>query len=116
MDFITEKNRIYSTDESGQQNAVIEFPEEKPGVVNITHTQVDSSLRGQGVAGKLTKACADQLRSDGRKAVLTCSYAVRWFEKHPEYSDVLLDPAQEKENAAALAGEACGIDFNRKKN
>lgn len=35
------------------------------------------------------KAAAEQLRSQNRKAVLTCSYAVNWFGKHPEYEDVV---------------------------
>ena len=32
---------------------------------------------------------AAQLRRDHKKAILTCSYAVQWFEKHPEYDDVV---------------------------
>lgn len=87
---------------SGQMIAEIDFPEQQPGVVNITHTFVDDSLRGQGVAGKITQAAADQLRLEGRKAALSCSYAIRWFGSHPEYADVLWDP--EKASAAAHAG------------
>ena len=29
------------------------------------------------------------LYAGGKKAVPVCSYAVAWFEKHPEYADVL---------------------------
>ena len=57
--------------------------------VNICHTFVDESLRGQGIAGQLLERAAKQLRSQGKQAVPTCSYAVLWFEKHPEYGDVL---------------------------
>lgn len=35
------------------------------------------------------EAAAKQLRETDKKAVLTCSYAVKWFEKHPEYSSVV---------------------------
>ncbi len=29
------------------------------------------------------------LRQSGKKAVLTCPYAIKWFEKNPEYQDIL---------------------------
>ena len=50
---------------------------------------VDGSLRGQGVSGQLLRAVADTLRQDGRKARVTCSYAIHWFETHPEEQDLL---------------------------
>ncbi len=109
MEYIKEMNRIYLKDETGKRLAEIDFPEVRPGVVVITHTEVDPSLGGKGIAGELTKAAAEQLRADGRKAVLSCSYAIRWFSKHPEYSDILDDPEAEAQKAAQLAGPACGI-------
>ncbi|HBG13429.1 MAG TPA: N-acetyltransferase, partial [Clostridium sp.] len=27
--------------------------------------------------------------SENKKAILTCSYAINWFEKHPEYNDLV---------------------------
>ena len=99
-------------DEQGRMIAEIDFPEESAGVVNITHTFVDNSLRGQGIAGRITQAAADQLRSEGRKAVLSCSYAVEWFDEHPEYADVLADAEAEKERAKMFGGPACSIKRN----
>ena len=61
------------------------------GVAVIDHTWVDPSLRGQGVAGQLVRKAADALRSTGRKARVTCSYARDWFEHHPEAAGVLED-------------------------
>ena len=46
---------------------------------------------------------------DGRKAVLSCSYAVKWFSKHPEYADVLEDPEAEAKRAEQMGGPACGL-------
>lgn len=43
----------------------------------------------QGAAGKLMEEAAAQLRRDHKKAILTCSYAAQWFEKNPEYDDVV---------------------------
>jgi predicted GNAT family acetyltransferase len=40
-------------------------------VVNINHTFVDNSLRGQGIAGQLMKQTAEYLRQNNKKAVLS---------------------------------------------
>ena len=109
MDFQREQGTIFLEDENGRKIAEINFPEVRPGVVNIVHTEVDPSLGGQGIAGKLTKEAAEQIRREGKKAVLTCSYAIRWFQKHPEYQDLLEDPEAEAQKAQELAGPACGI-------
>ncbi len=89
MDFTHSSNQIALYDEEGRLTAEVTFPDVDTDTVNIDHTFVDDSLRGQGVAGQLMKAAAEQLRSQNRKAVLTCSYAVNWFGKHPEYEDVV---------------------------
>lgn len=93
MDFIYESNRIYKTD-NNKVIAEVTFPNisditASNSTVNINHTFVDNSLRGQGVAGQLMEAVATKLREENKKAVLTCSYAISWFEKHAEYSDIL---------------------------
>lgn len=89
MDFKHEKNRIYAEDEDGRVIAEVTFPETREGVVDINRTFVDDSLRGQGVAGQLVAAVCSDLAADGRKAVPTCSYAVKWFSGHPEREDIL---------------------------
>ena len=60
-------------------------------MANIDHTFVDGSLRGQGVAGQLVQGAADQIRGRGMKAVATCSYAVKWFDSHPDQRDLLAE-------------------------
>lgn len=87
MEFQKEQGRIYAMD-GDKLIAEVTFPAQE-GVADITHTFVDDSLRGQGVAGQLLRAATDQIRADGMKAKLTCSYAQTWFEKHPEESDLL---------------------------
>lgn len=91
MEFITTSNHIYASDEAGNTIAEITFPLKYKGVVDIDHTFVDDSLRGQGVAGQLVEAAAQYLRANRLKAVVTCPYAKKWFEKHPEYEDILAD-------------------------
>ena len=82
MKYIHEPNRIYGIDEDGKMLAEITFPQTEPGVYTIDHTIVDGSLRGQGVAGKLVQAAVDDIKSKGGEVRATCSYAVKWLEKH----------------------------------
>lgn len=89
MEFTYNKNQIALYDADNRMIAEVTFPDVDANTVNIDHTFVDDSLRGQGVAGKLMEAAAGYLRKQKKKAVLTCSYAVKWFGKHPEYDDVV---------------------------
>lgn len=109
MEFKSNDVKMWLEDENGKTVALLDYPEVSRGVVNFAHTEVDPSLGGQGIAGKITEAAAKRLREKGLKAELSCSYSIRWFAKHPEYSDVLADPDKEAAKAAALAGPACGI-------
>ena len=102
MTFTTENNRIFCA-ENGKTLAEVTFPVCGPETVVIDHTWVDPSLRGQGVAGQLVKRAADALRSTGRKARVTCSYARDWFARHPEEADVLVDD-WENDHAACRLG------------
>ena len=88
MEFQVLENRIVYTD--GQQElACITYPEVAPGVVDISHTFVDDSLRGQGIAGQMMERCVAQLRAAGLKTRTSCTYAANWFAKHPDQADLL---------------------------
>lgn len=89
MDFIYETNRIYMNDNDGHMLAEITFPDINETTVDINHTFVDPSLRGQGIAGKLMKATYNKIKNENKKAIATCSYAVKWFDSHNEYCDIL---------------------------
>lgn len=88
MKFQYEAERIYAEDEAGRLLAEVTLPV-KDGVANITHTFVDDSLRGQGVAALLMEAAVNNIRERNLKAKLTCSYAIKWFESHTEHYDLL---------------------------
>lgn len=91
MEFRTYKNRIVLVDDEEQALAEIDFPamEEDPGTVEITHTYVDESLRGRGLAGKLMTRLIAYLERNQLKAYPSCSYAVDWFAKHSEAAHLL---------------------------
>lgn len=73
----------------GEIMAEVSFPAIDAGTVDICHTYVDDELRGQGIAASLMACAANALRKTNRKAVLTCTYAVKWFGEHPEFADIL---------------------------
>jgi predicted GNAT family acetyltransferase len=87
--FIYEPGKITLRDDTGEQLAAIEFPALSAQAVNITRTFVAPSLRGEGVADQLMQAACQTAENEGKKILPTCSYAVRWFEAHPEYAAIL---------------------------
>lgn len=88
MEFIYNKNQVALLNENGRVIAEVTFPDVDADTVNIDHVFVDASLRGQGIAGKLLEATIKHLRGQGKNVILSCSYAIKWFEKHPEYESV----------------------------
>ena len=90
MRFEEQENRICLLSPEGKTLAEVTFAPGKDGL-ELDHTFVDPSLAGQGIAGKLMEAAVDRLRRERRKAKISCSYAVYWFEKHPEYRDVVAE-------------------------
>jgi predicted GNAT family acetyltransferase len=89
MNFKYETNRIYLEDAEGKVIAEVTYPDVNEQLVNINHTFVDDTLRGQGIAGMLMEAAAAQLKKENKRAVLTCSYAVKWFEKNEQYKELI---------------------------
>ena len=109
MTYKSENNKTWIEDDKGKQIAILEYPEVKPGLVNLVHTEVAPEMKGQGLAGIITEYVANELRKQGIKAELTCSYSIKWFSKHSEYNDILNNPEEEAKKAVQLAGPACGI-------
>ena len=89
MDFTYEPNRISLISDNNNLLAEVTFPDVDEKIVNINHTYVDESLRGQGIAGRLMEAAAGLLQKQNKKVVLTCPYAIQWFSRHHEYSDLV---------------------------
>ena len=63
----------------------------RPGAnaASIDHTEVDDSLRGQGIARKLTEATVAWARQAGRKLIPLCPFAKAIIERDPSLQDVV---------------------------
>lgn len=90
MQFQYDTNRVFLTDEQNKLLAEVTFDTLSDTSVDITHTFVDDSLRGQGMAGKIMAATAEYLKQQQKQIKCTCSYAQHWFAKHEEYQNILL--------------------------
>lgn len=65
------------------------------GLVTFTHTEVDPSFGGRGLASRLVHHALDDVRDAGdRKVLPVCPYVKRWIRRHEDYLDLLSDPAQ----------------------
>lgn len=55
----------------------------------LNHVEADPELRGTGAAGRLMEAIAAHARANHLKLVPRCPYAVAWFARHPENSNLI---------------------------
>lgn len=106
MNYIKEKDQIYSLNDEGKLLAEVKFPVTKGNIVEINRTYVDVSLRGQGVANALLQMAYDYIKENHLKAITTCSYAVTWFKRNQDKHDVLLEGI-DLDNPALLYNEVC---------
>ncbi|CAI5503647.1 unnamed protein product [Closterium sp. Naga37s-1] len=62
----------------------------KRGVMDITHTYVPPSRRGEGLAARLCEAACEYAKENGLYVRPTCSYVEETFMKrHPSCRDLL---------------------------
>lgn len=73
----------------GRRIALMDYHRNGPALVTITHTEVDPSLRGGGLARQLFDAAVAWARSSGTKITPRCSYAVVQFARDKTAADVL---------------------------
>ncbi|HWF63864.1 MAG TPA: GNAT family N-acetyltransferase [Rhizomicrobium sp.] len=55
----------------------------------LTHVEADPALRGTGAAARLMEAIVAHAKENNFKLVPRCPYAVTWFARHPEASDLI---------------------------
>lgn len=91
MEYILEpqNNRIVGVSAKGETLAEITFPLVRDGVMDINHTFVNPSLRGQGVAGVLMERAIAYAEAHKLQIIPSCPYAAKWFSAHPEKHTLL---------------------------
>ncbi|EWT03394.1 GCN5 family acetyltransferase [Intrasporangium oryzae NRRL B-24470] len=57
-------------------------------LIVFTHTEVDASLEGQGVGGRLVRGALDHVRGLGLAVLPVCPFVHAWIARHPDYHDL----------------------------
>lgn len=58
------------------------------GIRAAEHTIVPPEIGGRGIAGMLVEALVADAREQGFKVKPVCSYVLKAFERHPEWSEL----------------------------
>ncbi|MCM5663848.1 GNAT family N-acetyltransferase [Galbibacter mesophilus] len=82
------KGRFY-IEKEGTTLAEMTYSVAGSSKIIIDHTEVDDSLRGEGVGDKLLKALIEYVRKENIKVLPLCPFAKARIEKTEEYQDVL---------------------------
>lgn len=59
-------------------------------ILGLIHTEVPKELRGTGLASELTMNALKFARDNGMKVDVVCPLVAGYFEKHPEFRDLLM--------------------------
>ncbi|WP_299335342.1 GNAT family N-acetyltransferase [uncultured Psychroserpens sp.] len=82
------KGRFYYEVE-GLKKAQMTYSHAGSDKIIIDHTEVDESMKGQGVGYTLVEASVDYAREKEIKILPLCPFAAAVFKKRTEYKDVL---------------------------
>ena len=61
-----------------------------PQKMIIEHTEVDESLKGQGIGVKILESLVEFVRKENIKVVPLCPFAKATFQKRKDFQDVLI--------------------------
>lgn len=76
--------------------------ERRSGEIVFTHTEIDPSFEGRGLAGRLIGGALDAARDEGLAVLPICPFVRGYIERHPDY--LALVPTTER----ARFGLSCG--------
>lgn len=85
----SETNGRFYYEVDGEELAHMTYTNEGVDKIIIDHTEVDSSLKGQGIGYKLVEAAIEYARENQIKILPRCSFVATVFKKKSEYNDVL---------------------------
>ena len=90
MPYATHENNVQYLADDGTVLGEVTFPSCGDGIVDINHTFVDGCCAGRASRASCSP-CSSRAREERAARHPSCSYAVRWFEKHAEYAHLLAE-------------------------
>lgn len=88
MEILEDSNSFYVNDAQGKRVAEVVFVPTGDHLSIIEHTDVDESLKGQGVGKQLVARVVEKMRKQHRKIIPLCPFAKHEFDTTPEYADI----------------------------
>ena len=83
------ENGVFYIDTNGKIMAEMTYTWAGTDRIIIDHTQVDNSLKGQGIGNQLVTKAVEFARAKNIKIVPICPFAKRVLEQTPDFNDVL---------------------------
>ncbi|CAM4346448.1 GNAT family N-acetyltransferase [Zobellia roscoffensis] len=74
------------------QIAFMEYMISKQNIIYLTHTEVPSSLGGQGVGSALVSKVFEFIEESGMKMAPLCPFVAAYIKRHPEKGEAMLAP------------------------
>jgi uncharacterized protein len=86
-------NALRSRYELGFDGRIVGFADYRADgdVVVFPHTEIEPSMRNQGLGAELVRGVLDDVRARGGTVVARCWYVAEFIDQHPEYADLLAD-------------------------
>ena len=81
---------MFHIEKNCQRVAEMTYSRTNATMIIIDHTDVDESLRGEGVGRQLLDALVEWVRSTGTKVLPLCPFAKAQFTKDTSIRDVLV--------------------------
>lgn len=73
--------KMYILDLNDNQLAHIEYKSKGSNLIELYHSEVPETLRGQGYGKILVRQALDSIEKDGLKIKVTCSYIQSYMDK-----------------------------------
>jgi predicted GNAT family acetyltransferase len=85
------KKGAFYIEDDGEWVAELTYFRSGQDVITVDHTEVDESLRGEGVGQQLVKAAVDFARENNLRIKPACPYFRGVVDTTPEFKEVLAD-------------------------
>lgn len=85
----TGQRGVFFIEQDGKRIAELTYRRASDSLIIIDHTEVEPSLRGQGLARSLLAAAVNWARESHIKVKPACTYAVAQFARDQSIRDVL---------------------------
>ncbi|HEX8286484.1 MAG TPA: GNAT family N-acetyltransferase [Pyrinomonadaceae bacterium] len=85
------KKGAFYIEKDGEWIAELTYTRTGDREITIDHTEVDESLRGDGIGERLVAEGVKFARENDLRVVATCPFARKVINETPEYHDVLAD-------------------------